>query len=142
MTRKFYSTSRHVTPGQVEQEMAAIKKITARVDALADKVTKVYAEATDAGHQQGSGDGVAMGRSGFRVSDPTGDIAVSGLHAFLRSKVRHAASKLRKVEEPLEEVERILAEAFSAYDPEHRQRLARLKELETTAVSYQHAKKA
>lgn len=135
MARTYKST---LSPGQVEAEMKRVRAVALRVVKLADKVTEVYSEATEAGHVQGSGDGVPMGRNGFRVSDPTGDIATSGLHAFLRSKVRHAASKLRRVEEPLEEVERILAEAFSAYDPEHRQRLARLKELEATAVTYGH----
>lgn len=133
MTRTY---QRLPSPGQVEAEMAKIHNLAKTVQELAKKVGDAYGEVEDAGHRSTGGDGVPPGRNGFRVSDPTGDVAVSGLHSFLRAKVRHAAAKLRKVEEPLQEVERILAEAWGAYDAEHRENLARIKELEETARSY------
>lgn len=116
--------------------MRRIRETAKRLATLAGAVAEFYADLDDAAHSAGSGDGIAAGRSGFRVSDPTGDVAVSGLHQHLRSKLRHASSRMKSIERPLEDAERILAEAFAAYDPEHRQRLGRLRELEQTAKGY------
>lgn len=117
--------------------MRAVRKVAERVADLADKIGKGYEDVEDAGHRSTSGEGVPPGRNGFRVSDPTGDVAVSGMHLFIRGKVRRAAAKLRDVEEPLSEVLRILEEAYGAYDPQHRENMARVRELEQTARTYQ-----
>ena len=133
MTRTY---QRLPSPGQVEAEMARIRKLAKRVEELATNVGKAFGEAEDAGHTPSSGDGIPPGRNRFQVSDPTYHVAMSGMHSFIRGKVRSAADKLRKVEEALQEVERPLAEAWGAYDAEHRENLARIKELEETARTY------
>jgi hypothetical protein len=98
-------------------------------------VVEAYEEAFDASLRAGSnGEGIPPGRNRFTVSDPTYDIAMSGTHQAMRSSVRRAASKLKKVEPILEDAERMLSVAFAVGDPEHRQRMERLRALETEVL--------
>ena len=123
-----------VSPDVVSSEMRRARKVAAWLDQLARVIDVTYAEAYVASLSSTSnGDGIPPGKSGFRVSDPTGDVAVSGLHIRLRFQVRKAGRKLGKVPRLLEEVEDILVEAFQETDPEIRAKLKRLRELEAAA---------
>jgi hypothetical protein len=130
------------SPALIERQMGHIETGARRILNLASLVRELYDEAYDASLRQASGNGsiTPMHRSPTRV-DPTGDVATSGMHAAMRSKVRHAAAKLRKLEEPLAEVDRILSEAFAVGEPEHRERMARLRAIEQEQLP-RHARKA
>lgn len=84
------------------------------------------------GGQRDEANPMPPGKSGFRVSDATGDVAVSGMHKRMRYHAAKAARKLEKCRPILDEVEAIIKTAFEETDPdsEFRETLARLRELE------------
>jgi hypothetical protein len=120
------------SPARIEDEMRSIHKMTKELNVFVDIVTAAYEDAYDASLRAGSnGEGIPAGKAGFRVSDPTGDVAVSGHHQAMRSSVRRAAHRLKQIKPILEDAERMLSDAFAVGDPEHRQRMERLRALET-----------
>jgi hypothetical protein len=119
------------SPAKIEEEMRNVRKYARALLVLTSAVEETYEDAYDASLRAGSnGEGIPAGRNGFRVSDPTGDVATSGQHAAMRSSVRRAAAKLKKCDPILEDALRLLHEAFAVGDPEHRQRMERLRALE------------
>lgn len=131
-------TRRYVpSPVRVQEDLKRTRATLRQIDAAFVDLADVLEELHDAAHRPGSGDGIAPGRNRFTVSDPTGDIASSGMHAYMRRKarevelqLRQAMKRVRWAEDYLTESRRLLQEGFAAFDPEHRQRLARLREIE------------
>lgn len=118
--------------------MDRVRDCAGDADLLARVATEGYRELYEASlsptnaAQGEAGGGPPPGKSGFHVSDPTGDTAVSGIHIRMRVDAQKVASKLRKVIPILEEVEAIVKDAFLASDPEEElaKRLKALRELE------------
>lgn len=78
-------------------------------------------------------DPMPMGRSGFHVSDPTGDVVASGMHARMRYQARRVSTKLHTAMMSVEEAERIIGTAFNETDPDFADKLRRLREMEREA---------
>jgi hypothetical protein len=124
-----------VSPDVVRTDMGRIRNAVAELDQLARVITESYEEAYEASlSTTKSGEAIPPGKHGFRVSDPTGDVATSGMHKRMRWRVRQAVRVLRRLRPILEEAEDILLEAFIETDPEMREKLRRLRELEATAL--------
>jgi hypothetical protein len=114
--------------------MNRVRNVAGELDFLARATTTLYTELYDASlSQTNEGDHIPKGKGGFQVSDPTGDVAASGMHARMRYQVDKVAGKLRKIRPILEEAENLIVGAFGETDPEFREKLQRLRELEETA---------
>jgi len=123
-----------VSPDVIRSDMGRVRRVAYATGRLAEVVTKSYEEVYEAALSPGSGaEGVPSGRNRFRVSDPTGDVATSGMHQRMRWRARRAARALRKIEPYLEQAEVEIVEAFAETDPEMREKLRRLRELEAEA---------
>jgi len=100
---------------------------------LAQHVGDAYADLYDAAFRKtssGNGYEKPIGSSEFRATDPTGDVATSGMHKRIRYQVREAAKRLRKIHPHLEVAADILVEAWAEQDPEFQEKLRRLRQLE------------
>ena len=126
-------------PEVVAAEMTRIVRTASELADLAQHVGDAYADLYDASFRQpGNPDGNKPIASGdFRVTDPTGQIATSGLHRRMRWRVRQAARQLRKVGPFLEEASNILVEAWAEQDPEFQENLRRLRQLEKEIAGQQ-----
>jgi hypothetical protein len=129
------AVTRMVSPDVIRTDVNATRRVMAELDALARVVLESYEAAYEASFSTtNNADGIPPGKHGFRVSDPTGDVATSGMHKRMRWRVRQATRVLRRLRPILEEAEDILLEAFNETDPEMREKLRRLRELEAAAV--------
>jgi hypothetical protein len=125
-----------VSPDVISSQMRRVRAAATELDQMARVIAASYLELYEASLQPtNAGNGLPPGKAGFRVSDPTGDVAASGMHARMRFQVRRAARKLRKITPVLEEAEDILVEAFAETDSEIREKLRRLRELETAIAA-------
>ena len=123
-----------ISPDVIKEEMGRVRRACTELDQLARVVTKTYEEAYEASLSKTvSGDGAHGNRRGLPIGDPTGDTATSGLHRRMRWRVRQAARTLRRLKPGLEYAEDMLLEAFMETDPEFREKLRRLRELEAAA---------
>jgi hypothetical protein len=120
-----------VSPDVIRSDMGRVRRVAYATGRLADVIAKSYEELYEAALMPGSGpEGIPPGRHGFRVSDPTGDVATSGKHKRMRWHADRAAEQLRRVEESLGWAEWEIVQAFAETDPEMREKLRRLRELE------------
>ena len=120
-------------PEIVAAEMTKIVRTAGELADLAQHVGDAYADLYDASFRvPGNPDGFEKPIAGgdFRVTDPTGQVATSGLHKRMRWRVRQAARQLRKTQPFLEEASNILVEAWAEQDPEFQEKLRRLRQLE------------
>jgi hypothetical protein len=132
-----------ISPDVIQEEMGKVSRVCRKLDTLAGVVSVAYLEAYEASlSKQGSGEG-AGNRKGLPLGDPTGDVAISGVHKRMRWKVLRAVRALRtqpykpsSVIELLEEAQKHLEDAFLETDPEFREKLRRLRELEDAATSH------
>jgi len=120
-------------PEAVAAEMTRIVKMTGGLADLAQQVGDAYADLYDAsfratGNPGGYEKPIASGD--FQATDPTGQIATSGLHKRMRWRARSAARQLRRCTAFLEQAENIMAEAWAEQDPEFQEKLRRLRQLE------------
>jgi hypothetical protein len=123
-----------VSPDVIRSDMSRVRRVAYATGRLAEVVTKSYEEVYEASLSPGSGaEVVPPARHRFHVSDPTGDVATSGMHQRMRWRARRAARALRKIEPYLEQAEVEIVEAFAETDPEMREKLRRLRELEAEA---------
>ena len=119
-----------VSPDVIGRDMERIRHAAAELDHIARIVAESYEEAYEASLSQGrSGEG-SGNRRGAALGDPTGDVATSGMHRRMRWRVRQAARLLRRLLPTLEEAESVMVEMFAETDPEMREKLRRLRELE------------
>lgn len=127
-------TDRLISPDVIRGDMQRVQKACTALDQLARVVTASYAELYDASLSKvGYGNESNGNRRGLPLGDPTGETAISGLHKRMRWHVRDAGRVLRRLRPILEEAEDILVEAFKETDPEFREKLRRLRELEAAA---------
>ena len=132
-------------PEVVAAEMTRIVRTASELADLAQHVGDAYADLYDAAYRKtGNGDGSNVNRPGAPLGDPTGDVATSGMHKRMRGQVQKAATLLlrdqfchhcqkvhiRGVPELLEQAAQTLLRAWLAQDPNERERLHRLRELE------------
>ena len=123
-----------ISPDVIKEEMGRVRRACNELDHLARVITKTYEEAYDASLSKTvSGEGGAGNRRGLPIGDPTGDTATSGIHKRMRWRVRQAARYIRRLRPYLEDAEDALLEAFMETDPEFREKLRRLRELEAAA---------
>ena len=123
-----------VSPDVVKEDMARVRRACTELDHIARVVATSYAELYDASLSKVvSGDGASGNRRGLPIGDPTGDTATSGVHRRMRWRCRQAARYLRRLTPILEEAEDTILEAFMETDPEFREKLRRLRELEEAA---------
>ena len=121
------------SPDAVASEMTRIVRTAGELADLAQHVGDAYADLYDAAFRKtGASNGYEkpIGASEFRATDPTGEVATSGLHKRMRWRVRQAARQLRKVQPFLEEASNLLVEAWAEQDPEFQEKLRRLRQLE------------
>jgi len=134
------------SPDAVAAEMTRIVRTAGELADLAQHVGDAYADLYDAAFRQTGGSNgfeKPIGASEFRATDPTGEIATSGMHKRMRWQVRRAAGKLiwqgwcRRCGMPrptihhlLEQASDILVEAWAEQDPEFQEKLRRLRQLE------------
>jgi hypothetical protein len=131
-----------ISPDVIQLEMGSVSRACVRLDQLARLVGAAYTEAYEASlSKNGSGEG-SGNRKGLPLGDPTGDIAISGAHKRMRWHVLKAMRALRaepyqpqSVISLLEEARQHLEEAFLETDPEFREKLVRLRELEEAAIT-------
>lgn len=118
-------------PAFVSVEMNRLKALAKDMGALADAVVEAFEELYEASlSPNGSGESRAN-RRGLPLSDPTGEVAVSGQKRGMRRHVRRAAVKLRKIEPILLEVQYEIDQGLNeAFDPDMREKLRRMRELE------------
>ena len=119
-------------PEVISAEMQKIVRMTGELADLAQVVGDAYEDLYDAAFRQtgGSGHEKPIGRGNFSDTDPTGDVAVSGLHKRLRWRAHSAAKQLRRCTGYVEQAENIMAEAWAEQDPEFQEKLRRLRQLE------------
>ena len=133
-------------PEVVAAEMTRIVRTAGELADLAQHVGDAYADLYDGAFRTpGNPDGYEKPISGgdFRVTDPTGQVATSGMHLRMRWHVRRAAGKLLwrrscrqcglprpTIQELLEQAQDILVEAWAEQDPEFQEKLRRLRQLE------------
>ena len=120
-------------PEVVAAEMTRIVRAASELADLAQHVGDAYADLYDASFRvPGNPDGYERPIQGgdFRVTDPTGTVAISGLHKKMRWRLRQAVRQLRKTQPFLEEASNILVEAWAEQDPEFQEKLRRLRQLE------------
>ena len=119
------------SPDAVGAEMTRVFKAAIEIALLARDVDRAYADAYDSAFRKnGSTDTKPIGRGNFMGTDPTGDVATSGMHKRMRWRVRQAARQLRKITPYLEEASDVLVEAWAEQDPEFQEKLRRLRQLE------------
>ena len=118
-------------PEVVAAEMTRIVRTAGELADLAQHVGDAYADLYDASFRKNGGvDTKPIGRGNFMGTDPTGDVATSGMHKRMRWRVRQAARQLRKITPYLEEASDVLVEAWAEQDPEFQEKLRRLRQLE------------
>ena len=125
------------SPDAVAAEMTRIVRTAGELADLAQHVGDAYADLYDAAFRKtGASNGYEkpIGASEFRATDPTGEVATSGLHKRMRWRVRQAARQLRKIQPFLEEASNLLVEAWAEQDPEFQEKLRRLRQLEKEIV--------
>ena len=130
-----------ISPDVIKEEMGRVRRACKELDQLARVVAKTYEEAYDASLSKTvSGDGAHGNRRGLPIGDPTGDTATSGMHRRMRWRIDDACKDLervvkrfRRLKPALEDAEDMLVEAFMETDPEFREKLRRLRELEAAA---------
>jgi len=121
------------SPDAVAVEMTRIVRTAGELADLAQHVGDAYADLYDAAFRQTGGSNgfeKPIGSSEFRATDPTGEIATSGMHKRMRWRVRQAARPLRRITPLLEQATDILVEAWAEQDPEFQEKLRRLRQLE------------
>lgn len=120
------------SPSFVHADMARIRRAAAELDRAAEVLDEMYEELYEASLTPISRDGGGLppGKDHFNVSDPTGDIATSAMHARMRKHARRVATKLKKLQPILEEAENMIQTAFLETDPEFAEKLRRLREIE------------
>ena len=121
------------SPDAVAVEMTRIVRTAGELADLAQHVGDAYAELHDGAFRKAGGTSgyekpIAAGD--FQASDPTGEIATSGMHKRMRERVFQAASYIRRVHRPLERAADIMVEAWAEQDPEAQEKLRRLRQLE------------
>ena len=118
-------------PEAVAAEMTKIVRVGNELADLAQDVGDAYADLYDAAFRKtGGADTKPIGRGNFSGTDPTGDIATSGMHMRIRYQIREAAKRLRKIHRHLEIASDIIVEAWAEQDPEFQEKLRRLRQLE------------
>jgi hypothetical protein len=125
------------SPSHLHEDLEKVRRLCRETIKLTEIAETGYEELYEASLHQGRGhDGIPPGKQGFIVADPTGDTAVSGPHARLRSHVRRIAAKLRRLEPLLEEADRMIVYAFAEHlDPDFRDKLRRMRELEDEVIA-------
>ena len=124
-----------ISPDVIKEEMGRVRRACTELDQLARVVATSYAELYEASLSKSgtSGDGPTGNRRGLPIGDPTGNTATSGIHRRMRWRCRQAARYLRRLTPILEDAEDTILEAFMETDPEFREKLRRLRELEAAA---------
>ena len=119
-------------PEAIAAEMTRIVKTASELADLAQHVGDAYADLYDAAFRKtsGSGSDKPIGRGNFSDTDPTGDVATSGLHRRMRWRLRMAARPLRRVQPLLDAANDIIVEAWAEQDSEFQEKLRRLRQLE------------
>lgn len=122
------------SPARVRADMLELRILAEQLIELAKIATEGYQELYEASLSPmnvdtGPGE-LPPGKSEFRVTDPTGDVAVSGAHSRMRGHAHKVANKLRKCRPILEEAEKLVSSAFLETDPEFAEKLLRLREIE------------
>jgi len=121
------------SPDVVAAEMTRIVRTAGEVADLAQYVGDAYADLHDAAYRKtGASNGFEkpIGGSEFRATDPTGEVAISGMHGRMRGRVQQAAGVIRGINRRLEKAANIMAEAWAEQDPEFQEKLRRLRQLE------------
>lgn len=129
------------SPDAILADMAHVVKLTGKLADLAQVVGDAYEDLYDGAFRKmgPTGDGMGINRPGAPLGDPTGDVALSGLHKRLRWRARSAATQLRICLEYLEQAENIMVEAWAEQDAEFREKLDRIRQLEDDQTTAERA---
>jgi len=118
-------------PEAIAAEMTRIVKTAGELADLAIEVSESYEDLYDAAFSKTKeGEGTSINRPGAPLGDPTGDVAISGMHKRMRYKVGMAAKPLRKIEPKLLQSLREMKEAWDETTPDGQERLRLIRALE------------
>lgn len=130
-----YARTPKPTPQQGHESLKRTKDLALRLAELVDKVLEAKDELHETAHWGATSNGsVTPGRSVSKDSDPTGTIAVSVPHRYLRRQLLLAEKAITRVDvKPLEraitDVERLVKDAVRfAWDSELREQIERADE--------------
>ena len=100
--------------------------------AMAEVVKVEYENLEEASLTRGASDDLGIPTGGMKghVANPTQDIAFSGMHGAMRSRLRQAAAKIRDLEPDLQEIQNLILSGWSASDPGFRETLRLLRDYE------------
>lgn len=125
-----------VSTDVIRSDMGRVRTLCADLVALSWTIQESYEALYESAYSQiqvptgAEENGLAPGKKRWRPTDPTGDVATSGLHRRLRWHTHRVASKLRELTPIMEDAEGRFVQAADELAPEMREKLERLREIE------------